>query len=126
MAADRKGTKNKQANKQTKPMLLSFLVALTLGHVPQKVKKRVWVKAGVVQCEFIPQLAPAECNTPPSLQSGVFYPNKIACVVTGLKTYRKLDKDLDDLRRRIKQKGRRTAHSDGSRPSDKGGRSSRP
>jgi len=32
-----KKTKNKkkQANKQTKPMLLSFLVALTLGHVPQ-------------------------------------------------------------------------------------------
>ena len=33
LAADR--MEKKEANKQTKPMLLSFLVTLTLGHVPQ-------------------------------------------------------------------------------------------
>lgn len=72
---------------------------------------KVWVKAGVVQCEFIPSMAPAACDTPPSLQSGVFYPNIKALVVAGLKTYKELDKDLDGQRRRLKQKGRRTAPS---------------
>ena len=57
------------------------------------------------------QWLPLHVILPPSLQSGVFYPNIIARVVAGLKTYKELDKDLDGQRRRLKQKGRRTARS---------------
>ena len=101
----------KQANKQTIPMLLSFLVALTLGHVPQIDFEKFGWKRALSNVNSSLNWLPLHVILPPSLQAGVFYPNKIACVLAGLKTYRELDKDLDGQRRRLKQKGRKTARS---------------
>lgn len=98
----------KEANKQTKPMLLSFLVALTLGHVPQIDFVTFGWKRALSNVNSSLQWLPLHVILPPSLQSGVFYPNIIARVVAGLKTYKELDKDLDGQRRRlIKTKGKK-------------------
>ena len=106
--------KKKQANKQTKPILLSFLVALTLGHVPQIDFVKFWMfgwKRTLSNENSSLQWLPLHVILPPSLQSGVFYPNIIVSVVAGLKTYKELEKDLDGQRLRLKQRGRRTARS---------------